>query len=117
MHEVNIHTQDIINRQEIAQEYQYLQNIIAELRDQSESKKIFGLVVDRLMLSRIFGGVAAVIYLILKETMDAIFQKYAPPTFPLGGGAGAEGAADLAGADLGGSAKRSRVQVISHWHV
>jgi hypothetical protein len=63
-HEINIHTQDIINRQEIATEYQYLQNIISELRDQSESKKIFGLVVDRLMLSRIFGGVAAVIYLV-----------------------------------------------------
>ena len=60
----------------------------SELRDQSESKKIFGLVVDRLMLSRIFGGVAPVINLILKESMDAILQKYAPPTFPLGGGGG-----------------------------
>ena len=39
-----LHTQatDIINRQEIATEYQYLQNIIAELRDQADNRKIFG---------------------------------------------------------------------------
>ena len=80
---VEVHSNDIINRQEIASEYQYLSNIIAELRDQSESRKIFGLVVDRQMLARIFGGVATVIYLILKETADAIIKKYAPPTFPL----------------------------------
>jgi hypothetical protein len=89
---IDTQTNDIINRQEIATEYQYLQNIISELRDQSESKKIFGLVVDRMMVSRIFGGVAAVIYLILKETMDALILKYAPPTFPVGAGAaGARG--------------------------
>jgi hypothetical protein len=57
----------------------------------SESKKIFGLVVDRMMVSRIFGGVAAVIYLILKETMDALILKYAPPTFPVGAGAAGAG--------------------------
>ena len=99
-------TNDIINRQEIATEYQYLQNIIAELRDQAESKKIFGLIVDRLMLSRIFGGLAAVIYLILKETLDALIVKYAPPTFPAGGGGGGGGAGVHTGAaptDLAGS--------------
>lgn len=91
LRKLDVQTNDIINRQEIATEYQYLQNIVAELRDQVDSKKIFGLVVDRLMLSRIFGGVAAVIYLILKETLDALIVKYAPPTFPLGHGVGPPG--------------------------
>jgi hypothetical protein len=50
------------------------------MRDQSESKKIFGLVVDRIMLTRIFGGVGAVLYLILKTTIDSLLQKWAPPT-------------------------------------
>eukprot|EP01047_Picozoa_sp_COSAG01_P006267 COSAG01_NODE_226_length_21147_cov_59.226435_20_plen_67_part_00 len=42
------------------------------------------------MLARIFGGVAAVLYLILKTTADALLAttlEYAPPTFPIGGGA------------------------------
>jgi hypothetical protein len=38
---------DIINRLEIGMEYQYLQTTIQELRDQTDSKKILGLVVDR----------------------------------------------------------------------
>jgi hypothetical protein len=56
-----------------------------------------------LMLSRIFGGVAAVIYLILKETLDAVIVKYAPPTFPVarGPGPGVE-TADPAGSFGGG---------------
>ena len=40
------------------------------------------------MLARIFGGVAAVLYLILKTTADALLAttlEYAPPTFPIGG--------------------------------
>jgi hypothetical protein len=78
---IKVMTNDIVNRQEINTEYQYLTNIMAELRDQSESKKIFGIVVDRAMLSRIFGGVAFTIYLILKETLDSVIQDYAPPTF------------------------------------
>jgi hypothetical protein len=82
-------TENIVNRQEINTEYQYLTNIIAELRDQSESKKIFGVVVDRLMLSRIFGGVAFTIYLIFKEMMDSFIRDYAPPTFPAAALAGA----------------------------
>ena len=52
----------------------------------TELKKIFGFVVDRVMLSRIFGGVSAVLYLILKETFDAFIVKFAPPTFPIGAG-------------------------------
>lgn len=77
---IDVHTNDIINRQEISTEYQYLQNIISELRDQAESKKIFGLVVDRPMLSRFFGGLVAVVYIILKDTADRIIAQYAPPS-------------------------------------
>eukprot|EP01047_Picozoa_sp_COSAG01_P105428 COSAG01_NODE_34645_length_544_cov_0.925843_1_plen_54_part_10 len=53
-------------------ESQYLQLVIAELRDQAEARKIFGMVVDRVMLSRVFGSVAAMLYLVVKETADQL---------------------------------------------
>ena len=63
-------SQQMISRMEISTEYQYLQNIITELRDQIDTKKILGLVITRIMLSQIFGGVVAVMYIILKEFAD-----------------------------------------------
>merc|ERR1711871_901422 len=84
MSQIDIHTNDIINRQEIATEYQYLLNIIAELRDQTESKKIFGINVDRSVLSRMFSGLIAVVYIIVKDTVDLLILQFGPPTPMLG---------------------------------
>ena len=69
-------TMKIQAHHEVNAEYQYLQNILSELRDQADQKKIMGVVIDRPVLARIFGGVVAVMYLIVKETADAILAKY-----------------------------------------
>jgi hypothetical protein len=76
--DVTVNTRAILNRQEIQTEYQFLQTIMAELRDASDSRKIYGFVIDRVALTRIFGGVAVVFYLILKETADSLLAAYAP---------------------------------------
>ena len=68
----------------LAAKHNYLIMIIAALRDHGEDKKLFGLVVDRVMLSRIFGGFATVLYLVLKQFADHVIlgvQSYAPPGF------------------------------------
>jgi hypothetical protein len=56
---------------------------------------IFGLVVDRPMLSRVFGGLVAVVYIILKDTADRIIAQYAPPT-PMTMGMGGQYAGQMA---------------------
>ena len=74
---VNVKTisQKLMSRMEISAEYQYLQNIITELRDQTDNKKILGIVIDRIMLSRIFGGVVGIMYIILKEFADQMIAQ------------------------------------------
>ena len=42
--------------------------------------KIFGIVVDRAMLSNIFGGVVFMLYSVLKSSIDGILMKYMPPS-------------------------------------
>lgn len=65
----------MISRMEVTAECQYLQNIIAELRDQSNSKKILGIAVDRVMLGRFFGGVVGIMYIIMKEFADQLINR------------------------------------------
>ena len=74
--EVHKIVQRITSHNEVGMEAAYLQNILAELRDQADMKKIFGIVIDRAVLSKMFGGVAAVVYLIVKETADQLLRKY-----------------------------------------
>jgi hypothetical protein len=56
-----------------------LQVIIAQLANQP-LLKIFGIVVDRAMLSNIFGGVVFMLYTVLKSSIDGILMKYLPPS-------------------------------------
>eukprot|EP01043_Picozoa_sp_COSAG02_P002967 COSAG02_NODE_70_length_42239_cov_15.323090_4_plen_314_part_00 len=77
--------ENIIALNEVGLEAAYLQNILAELRDQANVKKILGVVVDRSVLSRLFGGVVAVMYLIAKETADQLLRKYSFAGAMLGG--------------------------------
>jgi hypothetical protein len=46
--------QKITSHQAVGLEAEYLQNILAELRDQADMKKIFGIVIDRAVLSKMF---------------------------------------------------------------
>ena len=43
LREIHLNTQDVLNRQDIAQEAHYLQVVISELRDKSQLRKIFGI--------------------------------------------------------------------------
>jgi hypothetical protein len=74
-----VNTNDLVNRHDITQEARYLQVIIAQLANQP-LLKIFGIVVDRAMLSNVFGGVVFLIYTILKSSIDGILMKYMPPS-------------------------------------
>ena len=83
-YEIQQLTRKSLAMQMLAAKHNYLIMIISALRDHSEDKKLFGLVVDRVMLSRIFGGFLTVMYLVLKEFVDHFFvrvQSYAPPGF------------------------------------
>eukprot|EP01046_Picozoa_sp_COSAG06_P051530 COSAG06_NODE_8426_length_2178_cov_8.941151_2_plen_403_part_00 len=80
LREINLHANDVVNRHDIGQEAHYLEAIIAELRDQAELRRIFGIVVDRAMLTNLFGGVLALLYLVFKSAIDLLLIKYAPPS-------------------------------------
>ena len=75
---VDVHkiVQKIIAHNEVSLEATYLQNILAELRDQANVKKILGIEIDRAVLSKMFGGVVGVLYLIVKDTADQLLRKY-----------------------------------------
>jgi hypothetical protein len=79
LRETLVNTEDLVNRHDITQEARYLQVIIAQLANQP-LLKIFGIVVDRAMLSNIFGGVFFLLYSVLKSSIDGILMKYLPPS-------------------------------------
>jgi hypothetical protein len=79
LRETLVNTEDLVNRHDITQEARYLQVIIAQLANQP-LLKIFGIVVDRAMLSNIFGGVIFLLYSVLKSSIDGILVKYLPPS-------------------------------------
>jgi len=58
-----------VNRHDISQEAHLLQVVITELRGPGGTKRIFGMVVDRAMLSNIFGGVLAMLYVVRKTPL------------------------------------------------
>ena len=76
----------IESTQTVSSEAEYLDKFMAELRDNYNEKTILGVAIDRPLLRRIFGGSMAVVYIILKETIDQDlqqFQSLAPPGLPL----------------------------------
>ena len=76
--ELMFKVKEVINRQEVVSEYQYLINIMSELRDSTTMIRIIGVAIDRPMLTRIFGGVIAVLYVMLKHIIDTLVAKYSP---------------------------------------
>jgi hypothetical protein len=105
----------LLSRMDVSADYQYLQNIISELRDQTNNKKILGILVDRQMLSRIFGGVLGIMYIIIKEFADQIIgnaKRLTPmgsllssvagigPDDQTSGGAGGDGQPSCLGLDV-----------------
>jgi hypothetical protein len=80
LREVNLNSNDIINRHDIAQEANKLALIVSELRDQGDLRRIFGIVVDRAMMSQLFGAVLAMLYVVFKTTIDGLIISYMPPT-------------------------------------
>eukprot|EP01051_Picozoa_sp_SAG22_P008916 SAG22_NODE_709_length_7742_cov_2.383488_2_plen_111_part_00 len=86
---IHITASDVVNRHDIQQEATYLQVIISQLRDQSELRRIFGIVVDKKLLTNVFGGMLFLLYSICKSILDPILLEYMPPSpvrMALGGG-------------------------------
>jgi hypothetical protein len=71
-----------VNRHDISQEAHLLQVVITELRGPGGTKRIFGMVVDRAMLSNIFGGVLAMLYVVRKTPLFEPFIYFKPNILP-----------------------------------
>ena len=73
-------------QQEVGADAELLQMILAEMRENLNQQTILGVVVDRTLIQRVFGASMAVIYVMLKDTIDRMLakvQKLAPPGFPM----------------------------------
>lgn len=69
---------------EVAADHNYLAVITNRVRDHSDDKRIFGLVIDRQVISKIFSGAVIVVYVVLKQFFDQVIRNgmaFAPPGF------------------------------------